>query len=58
MTDNKKPITHYPRGEMCLSCIHLHKNCSSLPFPTYKVIGVDKGTQLKEVKCAEFRRDE
>jgi len=50
---------YHPKGEMCLVCKHLHKNCSGLPFKEMRVL--EKYTDKKEehtiVKCVQFSKE-
>lgn len=47
-------MTHQPKGGMCMSCTHAHRNCSHLPFGTMPAIDRDAKTII--VRCTEFKR--
>ena len=51
-------MTRNPKGGMCAACQHRMRDCSTLPFDQYPVIGryVYNGKPVAIVKCAEFER--
>lgn len=44
-----------PKGFMCIPCKHVSRNCSHLPFKSYRPIVRHKDGVI-EVKCEEFSR--
>ncbi|EJM09797.1 hypothetical protein PMI21_05529 [Pseudomonas sp. GM18] len=47
-------MNYQPKGGMCATCTHAHRNCSHLPFITMPVIKVDGQTVI--VRCTDFQR--
>ena len=47
-------MTHQPKGGMCRTCVHAHRNCSHLPFCTMPVLARDAQTVI--VRCTDFQR--
>ncbi|MDX9667947.1 hypothetical protein QMK50_23625 [Pseudomonas sp. P5_152] len=47
-------MTYQPKGGMCRTCTHAHRNCSHLPFSTMPVLARD--TQIVIVRCTDFQR--
>ena len=48
------PMTHQPKGGMCVACVHAKRNCSNLPFETMPPIQRDDKTVI--VRCTDFKR--
>lgn len=48
-------VEKVPKGFMCVSCTHVNRDCSHLPFDTYRPIIKHKDGVI-EVKCEEFKR--
>ena len=47
-------MNYYPKGSLCISCVHRARNCSGLPFrqmPVHRADGIDA-----VVICTDFRR--
>ena len=47
-------MTHQPKGGMCRTCVHAHRNCSHLPFSTMPALARDAQTVI--VRCTDFQR--
>jgi hypothetical protein len=47
-------MTHQPKGGMCTTCTHAHRDCSHLPFSTMPPLSNDKQTVI--VRCTDFKR--
>jgi len=47
-------MTHQPKGGMCRTCVHAHRNCSHHPFNTMPALTRDAQTVI--VRCTEFQR--
>jgi len=47
-------MNQQPKGGMCATCVHAHRNCSRLPFSTMPTLARDGQTLI--VRCTEFRR--
>lgn len=50
-----EPLYH-PRGEMCLGCVHLLRNCSHLPFKTMKPLERYGNGAFVEVRCTHHEK--
>lgn len=46
---------YQPKGGMCSSCAHKHKDCSRLPFQDMQVLS--RSCDVVIVKCSEFKRE-
>ncbi len=47
-------MNHQPKGGMCATCAHAHRNCSHLPFSTMPPLSNDGQTVI--VRCTDFQR--
>lgn len=45
-------MNHQPKGGMCATCAHAHRNCSHLPFSTMPPLSNDGQTVI--VRCTDF----
>ena len=45
---------HQPKGGMCRTCVHLLRNCSTLPFDQMPVIERTPAADI--VRCTEYKR--
>ena len=48
---------YQPKGRMCSSCQHKHRDCSHLPFNEMPVIEKYIQTGVMVVKCVDFTKD-
>lgn len=51
-------VKYQPKGGMCATCVHSSKDCSKLPFHTYRVLEyLEEGDyEIRQVKCKKFQR--
>lgn len=47
-------MTYQPKGGMCRTCPHAHRNCSHRPFSAMLVLARDGQTVI--VRCTDFQR--
>ena len=47
-------MTHQPKGGMCAVCVHVHRNCSQLPFSSMPALARDAQTVI--VRYTNFQR--
>ncbi|MFJ4542979.1 hypothetical protein ACIP1X_05165 [Pseudomonas sp. NPDC088885] len=47
-------MTHQPKGGMCATCVHAHRDCSHLAFSTMPRLSNDGQTVI--VRCTDFQR--
>lgn len=49
-------IKKIPKGEMCLSCIHLLRKCNHLPFNDMRPMSKPDKEGYLMVVCTDFKR--